>query len=169
MATSDEGLAELTGGCVCGRVRYSVPLEAVKFGFASCHCNACRRSHASPFVMWTGFAKEHADKFQVKAEQGDLSAFAHDLAHRHFCAKCGTHTHLVYDRGESRWSGEVHIPTATLDDACIPALERRVEALGKPRYFHVFFSDRAACLGDVDRWASARKFGGKTGTEPLEG
>ncbi len=86
-------------------------------------------------------------------------------AKRFFCATCGTHTHLVYARGEGRWAGEVHLSTATLDEADLPLLEERMAAEGRPRYLHVFFSDRAACVGDFSTWASAPKYGGPSGTE----
>jgi hypothetical protein len=73
----------------------------------------------------------------------------------------------VYDDGPSAWAGEIHIATATLDDSCIPRLEAHMKSTGRPRYLHVFFSDRGACLGDLAEWASAPRFGGTSGTEPL--
>ncbi len=39
---------------------------------------------------------------------------------------------------------------------------------GKPRYLHVFVSDRLPCLGDLKEWAAAPQYGGKTGLEPIE-
>lgn len=38
----------------------------------------------------------------------------------------------------------------------------------KPRYLHVFTSDRHPCLGDLKEWAAASKYGGETGLEPIE-
>jgi hypothetical protein len=157
----------LTGGCLCGRVRYRLPLAAVRFGFASCHCSICRRLHGAPFAMWLGIGRDAAAHFAV-ADPTAATAFAATAeAERHFCRTCGTHTHLVYGDGSPRWRGEVHVATATLDDACVPRLEEHVRRTGKPRHVHVFYSDRAACLGDLDEWAGAAKLGGATGVEPL--
>ena len=38
----------------------------------------------------------------------------------------------------------------------------------KPRYLHVFSSDRFPCLGDLKEWASGPKYGGITGMDPIE-
>ena len=44
-----------------------------------------------------------------------------------------------------------------------------MEAAGKPRYIHVFTSDRLPCLGDFNEWANTTvKYGGVTGLEPME-
>jgi hypothetical protein len=40
--------------------------------------------------------------------------------------------------------------------------------MNKPRYLHVFYSDRSPCLGNIEEWASGPKYGGTTGLEPLE-
>jgi hypothetical protein len=40
--------------------------------------------------------------------------------------------------------------------------------MNKPRYRHVFYSDRSSCLGNLEEWASGPKYGGTTGLEQLE-
>lgn len=42
-----------------------------------------------------------------------------------------------------------------------------MENKDKPRYLHVFASDRVPFLGDLKEWAAAPKYGGKTGLEPI--
>ena len=42
-----------------------------------------------------------------------------------------------------------------------------MERKGKPRYLHVFASDKSPCLGNFERWAQAPKYGGVSGLEPL--
>ncbi len=159
----------LRGGCLCGDVRYAIPVAAIRFGFASCHCSSCRRAHAAPVVMWAGATAEDSPQFQVDLRAGGAVSSYRSSASctRFFCARCGTHTHLTYDAGASRWSGETHIATATVDEECLDALEAHLGAAGRPRALHVFFSDRARCVGDFSIWASAPKYGGDSGVEPL--
>ena len=38
---------------------------------------------------------------------------------------------------------------------------------GKPRYLHVFYSDRSPALGDLKKWVEGPKHGGSTGLEPF--
>lgn len=162
------GDGTLTGGCFCGRVRYELPVDAVRFGFASCHCSVCRRTHGAPFVMWLGMGREDAGRF-VLADPSAVRGFATSAsAEKFFCATCGTHTHLEYRADAGRWAGERHVATATLDERCVAALEVRMAATGKPRYLHIFASDRAACLGDLEEWAAAPRFGGASGMDKLD-
>jgi len=40
----------LTGGCLCGDVRYRItaaPVEALY-----CHCRMCQRAHGAPVIAW---------------------------------------------------------------------------------------------------------------------
>jgi hypothetical protein len=73
-----------TGGCLCGKVRFSTtgPLREVIF----CHCSQCRRQSGLYFAATS-----------VAAEALDLSGAEHitwfaasDFAKRGFCATCGT-------------------------------------------------------------------------------
>ncbi|HEY1708105.1 MAG TPA: GFA family protein [Rhizomicrobium sp.] len=78
----------LTGGCLCGEIRYVVdaPVERL----AACYCSDCRRvtsaagsinavAPASAFRITKGQTKV----FTTKADSGN------DL-HRHFCGTCGS-------------------------------------------------------------------------------
>ena len=40
-------------------------------------------------------------------------------------------------------------------------------ATGKPRYLHVFYSDKENSMGDLVSWAHGPKHGGPSGLEPL--
>jgi hypothetical protein len=52
-------------------------------------------------------------------------------------------------------------------EACL-GFYQHVAAAGRPRYLHVFYSDKSNCLGDLQQWAGAPKYGGVTGLEELE-
>ena len=62
---------------------------------------------------------------------------------------------------------QVHFPTALLSSSSIAALEAHIAATGKPRYLHVFYSNKEKSLGDLVDWAGGPKYGGPSGLEPL--
>jgi len=45
--------ATITGGCLCGRIRYRItgPL----FNVDNCHCSMCRRQHGAAFATYADF------------------------------------------------------------------------------------------------------------------
>jgi hypothetical protein len=58
----------LTGGCLCGQIRYRItaaPVEALY-----CHCRMCQRAHGAPVIAWLTVP---LDAFAVTA--GDLAAY----------------------------------------------------------------------------------------------
>jgi len=74
----------LTGGCLCGKVRYRItgtPLEALY-----CHCRMCQRTHGAPVIAWLtvplgGLAMTSGDPVAYRSSAKAL---------RHFCGSCGT-------------------------------------------------------------------------------
>ena len=75
----------LTGGCLCGCVRY----QAVALPFASdyCHCSKCRKSTGAPVSAWMDFKTE-----QVEWENKDTLVEFDSSLHirRGFCNRCGS-------------------------------------------------------------------------------
>lgn len=76
-------MTDHTGGCQCGKVRYSVSGEAIVV--ALCHCSMCRRANAAPAVAWAMFAQD-----QVRFEGEPKTYRSSPAAMRGFCAECGT-------------------------------------------------------------------------------
>ena len=75
---------DLTGGCLCGSVRYqaAAPLPDATF----CHCRSCRRSTGATAVPWVtvplaGLRWSGAQPAQFASSPGVT---------RSFCARCGT-------------------------------------------------------------------------------
>jgi hypothetical protein len=105
---SDEGapgLRRLSGGCLCGQVRYTV--NAAPYGSALCHCRTCQKAHAAPVV---GFFSVRKADLQLT---GGLSEYrSSDHAVRRFCPNCGTQ--LLFD--DARYPDELDVAIATLDD-----------------------------------------------------
>lgn len=85
----------LTGGCQCGAVRYrlTAPPERVHL----CHCRMCQKAVGGPFaalapVPGRGFSWT----------RGTPASFASSsLAHRDFCARCGTPLSFRYDDADT--------------------------------------------------------------------
>ena len=95
----------ITGGCLCGAVRYE-SREPPRVS-TLCHCRSCRLGAGAPSVAWVvvpdaGFAFVRGEPGRYASSPG---------VERTFCATCGTS--LTY-RNEGR--PEVDITTASLDD-----------------------------------------------------
>lgn len=96
---------EISGGCLCGAVRYRASGEPKWVAY--CHCASCRRATGAPVTAYAGFARE-----RVSYVVGEPRRFRSSPGVvRSFCGECGTP--LAYE-GE-RWPGEVHIHLGTLD------------------------------------------------------
>lgn len=95
----------LSGGCLCGRVRYL--LEEAPFGVADCHCLDCRRSSGAPYITWGIVQKE---KFKLIC--GTLHRVAHAGRVRGFAECCGTQ--ILFEDAPD-WP-RVDVAIATLDD-----------------------------------------------------
>lgn len=93
-----------TGSCACGAVRVVAEGEPHRVGL--CHCLACRKQHAAPFVVFVIFP---ADRVTVSG--GALGVFRSSAAgRRHFCRGCGS---PVYDRDEG--SDEIELFLGSFD------------------------------------------------------
>ena len=115
--------ASLRGQCLCGSTEFRIPVESVRFGFASCHCSICRRAHSAPVVQWLGLHAHAADSFEcVGPELAEFQSTSTCI--RKFCKTCGTHVYIQYSQGTDPWSGEIHVPTALLDFKDVETLEK---------------------------------------------
>ncbi|WP_252346064.1 GFA family protein [Paludibacterium sp. B53371] len=96
---------QLTGGCLCGSIRYVV--RGVPGYLTHCHCKTCRKASGAAFVSW----------FTVRVSEvewrGEAQALYRSSAavERGFCRRCGTT--LSY-RHESD-PGEVDLTLCSLD------------------------------------------------------
>jgi hypothetical protein len=101
--------ATVTGGCLCGAVRFHAALPAK--WVAHCHCSMCRRAHGAGFVTWAGFP---ADAVAIDSGEDVLHRYRSSAqATRSFCSRCGSM--LFFESGH--WPGETHVTLASLDSA----------------------------------------------------
>ena len=139
--------APLTGGCLCGAVRFAVTLPTK--WCAHCHCSLCRRAHGAAFVTWFGVERS---AFELVSGAEDLRWYTSTPeAKRGFCGTCGS---TMFFESE-RWADEVHIALAHMDGP-----------IDRPPKTHVFYD---AHVDWVELGDELPHFGGPTGTQPIEG
>lgn len=102
-------MPKITGGCLCGKVRYSADVEPEFVGV--CHCHNCQKETGSAFAIVIGLPKS------ALSVQGDLKTFkdtgdSGKAMFRRFCPNCGS---TVVDQGEIM-PDTVMIQVGTLDD-----------------------------------------------------
>lgn len=98
-------MTTVTGGCLCGRLRYSVTAEPTNPHY--CSCTQCQRWSGAPMVAWID-----APRSAVQFEGGDAAWYrSSDRAQRGFCATCGG---TVFYQADG--SALLGITTASLDE-----------------------------------------------------
>ena len=102
-------MPEISGGCLCGKVRFTANAEP---GFVGvCHCRNCQRNSGSAFAVVLGFPAA------AVSMQGELTTYT-DTGDsgksllRRFCPECGS---SLVDEA-SVIPGIVMISSGTLDD-----------------------------------------------------
>ena len=103
---TDKGQA-ITGGCLCGAIRYEISMPAISTGY--CHCRICQRFTGSAMSIWTAFPAS-AVRFVAAEPQYFASS---PIARRGFCAKCGAS--LTYQLMQPRPASYLVIFTSSLD------------------------------------------------------
>jgi hypothetical protein len=101
----------LTGGCLCGAVRYRVE-QTVRFRSYACHCTDCQTRSGSAFGI------QQAVLLGDLTVEGELSRGQHvqpsgAVAGIYACAKCLTR---IYTDNDQR-PGIVNLRAGTLDDS----------------------------------------------------
>jgi hypothetical protein len=105
MTTTTTQLAPLTGGCLCGAVRYRATPDH-REGYY-CHCRMCQLAFGN-----TRAAFFNLRKAQVAWTQGLPSYYASSaFAQRGFCGRCGTPLSFEYLDSEN-----VDLSVGSLDD-----------------------------------------------------
>lgn len=85
------------GRCLCGELEFSV--EGQPRDIINCHCEFCQRATGSAYLVETIFEKEN-----FVLQRGEPSVYQHisegsgKHIHINFCARCGTKTHMTFDR-----------------------------------------------------------------------
>ncbi|HEX5326932.1 MAG TPA: GFA family protein, partial [Acetobacteraceae bacterium] len=102
-------MAKITGGCLCGKVRYSADVEPAFT--AVCHCRNCQKASGSAFSIVVGVppaALSVHGELNTFGDKGDSGK----AILRRFCPDCGS---AVLDEAEAM-PGVVMVQAGTLDD-----------------------------------------------------
>jgi hypothetical protein len=138
----------LTGGCLCGAVRYALESEPFEAGW--CHCRTCQLFGGAPAMA---FATVPVDDFVWSQGQDRVhTVISSSFGTRSVCGECGTPLMVRVDHQPET----VDFPIVTLDEA---------EAI-KPA-FHIFWGSKVGWFNPGDDLPRHEKF--RPGTRGLEG
>lgn len=116
----------ISGGCLCGAVRYETDAEPITTRL--CWCRVCQYLAAGNAAVGVLFPSAG---MTVTGETRDYESVADsgNRMHRRFCPRCGTHLfseaesrpHLIFVRAGSLDDPEIARPAATIWTASAPA------------------------------------------------
>ena len=99
------------GGCLCGRLRYCTTGDPL--WVTACFCRFCQRATGA-----AGLIEPIFDLPQFEMTRGTPARYVHVSAgsgkdvNVHFCDRCGTKTHLTFER----WPDRLGVYAGTFDD-----------------------------------------------------
>jgi hypothetical protein len=139
-------VAGLTGGCQCGKLRYT--LRSRPTGASICHCRMCQKAFGNYFAPLAGVPR--AD---LAWTRGTLATFrSSEAVERGFCRDCGTpltYTVLETDR--------ISVSLGSLDDpAAVPPEHQYGIERELPFFATLHTLAREASGGDVTPELAAR-------------
>ena len=111
-------MADMTGGCLCGKVRYAVSVEPVLR--ALCHCRDCQRFTGSGFVSVMQVPRDGV-RIDGETRTMDMAGGSGNIIRRHFCPDCGS---SLFAEPFLR-PGRINVMVGTLDDPSVftPTME----------------------------------------------
>jgi hypothetical protein len=108
----------ITGGCLCGAIRYEIAGSEIDGGF--CHCRMCQRFSGGPVMAWTCYPKEALrftqgePKYYQSYKDGPTYYESSPIAERGFCSNCGSS--LTYRGLIPQWSEFIFIYVGSFDN-----------------------------------------------------
>ncbi|MEO6434077.1 MAG: GFA family protein [Sphingomicrobium sp.] len=105
MEEGGEMAETMSGGCACGKVRYSAQVHSDEAYL--CHCRMCQRATGSVSIALTSI-KQAEVQWSGEPDWYDSSA----IALRPFCAACGTSLGFQFKQG----SENMDLAVASFDD-----------------------------------------------------
>jgi hypothetical protein len=107
----DERMSEITGGCLCGAIRYTVTARISEL--RACHCRHCQKASGAQ-----GSVNALVPSAEFRITQGtpkryDGVADSGRILHRYFCGDCGSPIYSQRDAAPET----VVLRAGTLDEA----------------------------------------------------
>jgi hypothetical protein len=125
---SESQLPALTGGCLCGGVRYRI--SGPRRDVICCHCENCRRTHGH-FAAYTAVLKSDLEMLSSTTLQ-----WFHDRGPdtlRGFCNVCGAS--LFWDANDA--SDKLSVAAGSLDDSAELKLVGHIFLTEAGRYYSI--------------------------------
>ena len=105
-------MPKITGGCLCGSVRYASDAEPALV--AACHCPTCQKNTGSAFSLNLAVPTDSVTiTGESLATYEDRTGASGNPFFRTFCSRCGS----PISGSGAAYSGLVFIKAGTLDDA----------------------------------------------------
>ena len=95
---------EVTGGCACGRIRYTLRIDNDEAYL--CHCRMCQRATGSVSIAF-----KNVRKADVRWEHEPDWYKSSPIAQRPYCRECGTSLGFAFPDSEN-----MDVTVASLDD-----------------------------------------------------
>lgn len=141
----------LTGGCMCGAVRYALNSDPFDCGY--CHCRTCQLNSGAPAMAFASV--KAGDWVATQGESVIRTVRSSSFGARSSCGSCGTPLYVRVDHQPET----VDFSIVTLDDPAVIAPE-----------FHIFWSSKVEWFDPGDELPKHEKFRpdtrGLEGTEP---
>ena len=138
------------GGCLCGAVRFEIPVPTAKFNI--CHCGMCRKWSAGPFM-----SVHCSGEVRFDNEDGLAWYQGSPWAERGFCSKCGT---SLFWRLAQNPDQMLIVSVEAFDEASDLTLERHIYIDSKPERYD--FADSQPRITEAELMA-------ELGVSPPEG
>jgi hypothetical protein len=138
----------MTGGCMCGGVRYELKSDPFDPGW--CNCRTCQLNSGSPAMAFASVRK--ADWSAIKGAELLKTIQSSSFGKRTFCGACGTPLYVHVDHQPDRLDFSI----VTLDDCDAIAPE-----------WHIFWSSKVSWFNPGDDLPKHERF--RPGTEGLPG
>ena len=141
-------MANFTGGCLCGAVRFR--LESEPFDAGWCHCRTCQLNSGSPAMAFASVAS--GDWVATSGANSISTIRTSSFGRRSFCRECGTPLFVQVDHQPQT----IDLSIVTLDDP--DAIEPE---------FHIFWASKVGWFEPGDNLPRHKQF--RPGTIGLEG
>ena len=81
----------VTGGCLCGAIRYESTEPPINGGY--CHCRMCQNASGGLFTAWVEFSPPG-----IRFTKGEPKLYrSSEWAQRAFCSTCGSALAFIFD------------------------------------------------------------------------
>lgn len=120
----------ITGGCLCGAVRFTIDAEPI--AVRACWCRDCQHLAAGSATINVIFP---SDKIAITGETRTYSSHADsgNILHRRFCPNCGT---PLFSEAEVR-PHLIIVRAGTLDDPEIAKPQSAIWTASAPGWAHI--------------------------------